>query len=162
MATLRDTQARNILPDSKPLPHRGVKGLSLYPNKNKGQGKWVLRYSSPITKKRRNMGLGAYPAVSIAEAARAAFDAWEQIEKGVDPLEEKAQVKETQQIPDFQTAARLVHAELLPSWRNAKHGQQWINTLENYVFPTLGDLPLDAITPKHIADALRPIWLDIR
>lgn len=158
-ALLRDTQARNMLPNSKPLSHGGVKGLSLHSSKSKGQGKWVLRYTSPVTKKRRHKGLGSYPAVSIAEAARVALELWSQIERGIDPLEEKAKEKERLQIPDFQTAARLVHAENLPTWSNVKHGQQWINTLETYVFPVLGALPLDAIEPRHIADVLRPIWL---
>ena len=90
MAILKDTQARNIKPEDKPKAHGGITGLSLHPSKTKGNGKWVLRYVSPVTSKRRNAGLGAYPSVSIAEAAREEKKMREQIEAGIDPLEEKA------------------------------------------------------------------------
>ena len=72
MAVLTDTKARHIKPDDKPLPHGGITGLTLHPSSVKGRGKWVFRYVSPVTQKRRNAGLGTYPEVSIAEAARAA------------------------------------------------------------------------------------------
>lgn len=160
MAVLKNMQARNIKPDSKALPHGGVTGLVLHPSKKEGHGKWVLRYVSPVTGKRRNAGLGSYPEVGIADAGQAARIMREQIMAGVDPLEEKAKQAEQLQIPTFQEAALTLHAELLPGWKNYKHGQQWINTLTQYIFPSLGSLPLDQIKPKHIADALRPIWLE--
>ena len=160
MAILKDTQARNIKPEDKPKAHGGITGLSLHPSKTKGNGKWVLRYVSPVTSKRRNAGLGAYPSVSIAEAAREAAKMREQIEAGIDPLEEKAHKQKIQSIPTFEDAAKTLHKELLPSWKNAKHGQQWINTLTQYVLPFIGSTPLDKIEPRHIAETLRPIWLD--
>ncbi|MFM5038929.1 Arm DNA-binding domain-containing protein [Aeromonas veronii] len=64
MAILTDTKARNLKPEDKPLPHGGVTGLALHPSTIKGKGKWVLRYVSPITGKRRNAGLGSYPQPS--------------------------------------------------------------------------------------------------
>ena len=45
------------------------------------------------------------------------------------------------------------------SWKNEKHAEQWINTLETYVLPNLGNRRIDAITPGDCADVLRPIWL---
>ncbi|WP_244143474.1 tyrosine-type recombinase/integrase [Paraburkholderia sacchari] len=60
----------------------------------------------------------------------------------------------------FGKAARKVHEELKPGWKNEKHAAQWISTLENYVFPKIGDKPLDAITPADCAEVLRPIWLE--
>lgn len=70
MAVLMDTKARHIKPDDKPLLHGRITGLTLHPSSVKGRGKWVFRYVSPVTQKRRNAGLGTYPEVSIAEAAR--------------------------------------------------------------------------------------------
>ena len=61
MAVLTDTKARHIKPDDKPLPHGGITGLTLHPSSVKGRGKWVFRYVSPVTQKRRNAGLGTYP-----------------------------------------------------------------------------------------------------
>jgi len=63
-------------------------------------------------------------------------------------------------MPSFQQAAEQVHAELKPGWKNAKHAQQWINTLTEYVSPKIGSLPMDQLQPRHMADVLRPIWLE--
>ena len=89
MATLTDTKARNLKPEDKPLPHGGVTGLALHPSTIKGKGKWVLRYVSPITGKRRNAGLGSYPEVSVADAGNQARLMREQLSKGLDPLDMK-------------------------------------------------------------------------
>ncbi|NUA25993.1 tyrosine-type recombinase/integrase [Cupriavidus basilensis] len=160
MVTLTDAKARNLKSDGGALPHGGVTGLVLHPSNTKGQGKWVLRYVSPVTGKRRNAGLGSYPMIGIAEAGKSAQAMREQLARGIDPLEVKASEALKPKTPIFQEAAKTLHGELLPSWKNAKHGQQWINTLTEYAFPTLGSLPLDQIHPRHIADALRPIWLE--
>lgn len=159
MALLTHTKAKHIQPSDKPLPHGGITGLTLHPSSIKGKGKWVLRYMSPVTHKRRNAGLGSYPEVSIADVAIIASTMREQIIKGVDPLELKKSIHEEPAIPTFEIAARKLHTELLPSWKNEKHGKQWISTLEQYVFPTIGSITLDIITPANIADTLRPIWL---
>nr|WP_306785663.1 Arm DNA-binding domain-containing protein [Aeromonas veronii] len=71
-----------------PLPHGGVTGLALHPSTIKGKGKWVLRYVSPITGRRRNAGLGSYPEVSVADAGNQARLMREQLSKGLDPLDE--------------------------------------------------------------------------
>ena len=164
MAILTDTKARNIKPDEKAIPHGGVVGLALHSSKTKGRGKWVLRYVSPVSGKRRNAGLGSYPEVSIADAARLATGMREQLAKGLDPLDERKMASVSTEnavsVPMFEEAARLLHQELLPSWKNFKHGQQWINTLVQYVFPVLGSIRLDCIDPKLLAEVLRPIWLD--
>lgn len=158
MALLTDTKARHIKPNDKPLPHGGVTGLTLHPSSSKGRGKWVLRYVSPVTQKRRNAGLGAYPEISIAEAAKLAQAMREQLAAGEDPLELKKVESQKVAIPTFEDAARQVHADMLPGWKNEKHGKQWISTLEKHVFPFIGNYPLDTITPAHVAEVLRPVW----
>lgn len=160
MAILTDTKARNITAATKPVPHGGVTGLTLHPSGDKGQGKWVLRYVSPVTGKRRNAGLGTYPNVGIADAAKAALLMRELLNAGQDPLVEKASTASKAKVPNFQEAAQTLHGELTPGWKNVKHGQQWINTLTQYAFPHIGKMALDQIQPKHVADVLRPIWLD--
>ncbi|WP_329740723.1 tyrosine-type recombinase/integrase [Dyella sp. A6] len=161
MALLTDTKARSVKPGGTPLAHGGVTGLTLHPSPaHKGQGKWVLRYVSPITKKRRNAGLGSYPDISIAGAAEQARVMRDQIAHGQDPLEVKAAEAAMPRIPTLREAAEVLHRELTPGWKNAKHAQQWINTLTEYAFPLIGQLPIDQVLPRHIAEALRPIWLD--
>jgi integrase len=159
MATLTDAKARNLKPEDGPLPHGGVTGLSLHPSSTKGHGKWVFRFVSPVTGKRRNAGVGSYPDVGIAEAAKRATTMREQLSDGKDPLQERSKVVNEPKIPTFLEAAEQLHADLLPGWKNAKHGQQWINTLTEYAFPTLATKSLAEIQPRDIADALRPIWL---
>ncbi|ALQ61503.1 tyrosine-type recombinase/integrase [Aeromonas hydrophila] len=161
MALLSDAKARSIKPDDKPLPHGGITGLTLHPSTTKGRGKWVLRYVSPVTGKRRNAGLGIYPEISIAEAGNQARLMREQLARGLDPLEIKKEEASKPAIPTVEIAARQVHEQLLPGWRNPKHGKQWISTLEQYAFPVIGRQPINVITPAHIASVLQPIWLEI-
>lgn len=163
MAILKDIQAKAIKPDDKPRPHGAVVGLSLVPSKTKGRGSWRFMFTSPETKKRRETSFGSYPEVGIADAGKQGMAARELIAKGIDPLEERERIKQEQlnvaAIPSFEAASLTLYKELLPSWKNAKHKQQWINTLETYVFPVIGDCSLDSLTPPLIADVLRPIWL---
>lgn len=160
MAVITDAKARNIKPEGAAIPHGGVTGLALHPSKTKGRGKWVLRYVSPVTSKRRNAGLGSYPEVGIAEVAKRATAMRVTLSEGKDPLMEKAQAEDAVKAPTFKEAAEILHKDLLPGWKNPKHGQQWINTLTEYVFPKLGARLLGDIQPADVADALKPIWLD--
>ena len=160
MALLTDTKAKAMKPGDKQIAHGGITGLALEPSPTKGSGKWIFRYVSPTSGKRRKMGLGTYPEVSIAVAGKNAQKYREQLSAGLDPLDEKVATSTAPAIPSFQEAAESIHKELLPGWKNFKHGQQWMNTLIQYAFPTLAKLPLNQIQPRHIADALRPIWLE--
>lgn len=163
MAILKDIQAKTIKPDDKPKAHGAVVGLSLVPSKTKWHGYWRFIFTSPETKKRRESSFGTYPEVGIAEAGKLGFEARELIAKGIDPLEDKKRTELERQnirtIPTFKEAAFILHSELAPSWKNVKHGQQWINTLSTYAFPIIGECTMNSLTPALIADVLRPIWL---
>lgn len=161
MAILTDLKAKRINPDDSPLAHGGVTGLSLWPAKTKGRGKWILRYVSPVTGRRRKAGLGPYPDVGIAEVAVKASAFRVRLANGEDPLEDKEEVSRSvnKVIPCFEEAAYRLYENLLPSWKNKKHGQQWINTLKQYAFPVIGGKPLDAIEVEDIEAVLKPIWL---
>lgn len=54
-----------------------------------------------------------------------------------------------QEIPCFEDIARQVHIEGMPTWKNPKHGQQWINTLEDYAFPKIGRMPVSDIGQRR-------------
>ncbi len=161
MALLTDIKARSISPGTQAVAHGSVTGLTLIPSSTqKGQGKWVLRYVSPVTGKRRNAGLGTYPQVGIAVAGKMAREMREQIAIGQDPLALKAVEANKPKMPTFQQAAEQVHKEIKPGWKNVKHTRQWINTLTDYAFPKIGPVPMDQLQPRHMADVLRPIWLE--
>lgn len=163
MSQLTDTRARSITSKDKPLAAGGVPGLYLFPSSTRGRGKWILRFVSPVTSKRRDMGLGTYPEVGIAAARRAGLEARELIRKGTDPIEYRkaleAEKRSKLELPTFEVAARIVHAEIKVGFKNRKHVDQWLNTLETYAFPVIGFRLVTELKAADFAEALRPIWL---
>lgn len=159
MAVITNMQAKAIKQGDKPIPHGGVPGLRLMPTNTKGKGRWELRYTSPVTGKRRDAGLGAFPEVSIVAAKQKAEEYRQHIADCIDPLDVKRQKRQTQHILTFQDAALRRHADSLPTW-GEDHARKWIGSLQKHIFPVMGTMPLDAITPAHIAEALRPLWID--
>lgn len=121
----------------------------------KGKGSWIVRVQA--NGKRRDIGLGSLAELPLADAREAARAIRKEMKAGVDILAERE--KEALVIPTFRAAARLVHEEHKAAWKNGKHQAQWINTLETYVFPTLGDKLVSEIEGPAIRDALAPIWL---
>ena len=126
-------------------------GLHLYISKAGGKS-WVQRIT--IDGRRRDIGLGGYPAVSLAQARKRATDNREAIGHGKDPIAEKRKPAK----PTFSEAARTVHEANKPRWRNGSHTRAWIQTLERHAFPEIGDRPIDAITRSDVLGVLTPIW----
>ena len=159
---LTETKARRIKPGDKSVADGTVTGLRLMPATTNGRGKWQLRFVSPETNRRRDMGLGVYPEVSIADARDRALAARKLIAAGLDPITESRKKKEqaasAAQVPTFKEAARTVHEEYKAVWSNGKHVDQWINTLTTYAFPVIGGRQVDKLKPADFADVLRPIW----
>jgi len=90
--------------------------------------KWTLRFTSPVTGKRRDAGLGVYPQVSIVDAREKALAMRRFLDAGKDPLEERDREQHVASIAaaalTFEKAARELHEELKPGWKNAKHAAQ--------------------------------------
>jgi integrase len=63
-------------------------------------------------------------------------------------------------VPTFEEVARQVHIDRMPTWKNAKHGQQWINTLRDYAFPRIGRMLIDSIDQPEVMMCLAPIWTE--
>lgn len=121
----------------------------------KGSGRWVLRVQSKG--RRREIGLGSLRNVSLADARDAAFVMRKKIAQGIDPVAERK--RDRQAIPTFRKAAELVHEEHEKAWKNGKHQNQWIATLQTYAFPKMGELLVNEIEGPLIRDVLAPIWL---
>lgn len=122
---------------------------------------WVLRFV--LHGKRRRMGLGSYPAVSLAEAREQARLARSQIRAGIDPIEQRSSARETvvaaaAKSLTFAQAAEKFIAAHEDGWSNAKHRLQWVSTLGTYANPVIGQLPVAAIEQRHILQILDPIW----
>ena len=126
-------------------------GLHLYISKA-GRKSWVQRIT--IDRRRRDIGLGAFPSVGLAQAREKAADNRTAVAEGRDPLAEK----HSPAMPTFTEAARAVHAANKPRWRNDKHSASWMQTLERHAMPTLGDTPLDRIDRGDVLRILTPIW----
>ena len=142
------------------LPDGTVKGLWLKSAAKKGRGYWKFRYVSPVTKKRRETGFGAYPDVSIVEARRQANTARDEIRRKQDPIDQrKAAGDVAASAMTFEQAALKMFDQKRAGWKNPKHAQQWINTLNAYVFPIIGSVPVDSLQPDDFRKVLAPIWL---
>lgn len=161
---LTDAKARKVKPGDKPVSDSTITGLYFFPTATIGSAKWILRFVSPQTRKRRDMGLGTYPSVSIREARSAAFEARKLIESGEDPIEQRrrqsAEANQVSSIPSFEIAARNLHLDLAEGYRNKKHRAQWISSLEHYVFPKIGGRLVNELRASDFAACLKPIWLE--
>ena len=129
-------------------------GLFLIVGKG-GAASWIVRVQRDG--KRRDFGLGSAKTITLAVARQRAAETRAQVAMGIDPLAER---KRAAGVPTFKAAAAIVHSETRQSWRNGKHGAQWIRTLETYAFPSIGDVALDQITTGQIRDVLIAIWLE--
>ena len=63
-------------------------------------------------------------------------------------------------VPTFEEVARQVHIERRPTWKNAKHAEQWLHTLRDYTFAKIGRLPVSSIGQPEVLSCLSPIWTE--
>jgi integrase len=120
-----------------------------------GAKRWELR--TVVKGKRCDIGLGGLKLVSLAEAREEARKYRAIARNEGDPLADKRRARAV--VPTFRQAAETVHKDHAKAWKNAKHGDQWINTLKAYAFPAFGDRRVDQIDTPDILRALSPIWL---
>lgn len=122
--------------------------------KPSGTKSWMVRVQKHGN--RRDFGLGSASKVSLAVARERAREVRTWVELGLDPLFER---RKAQGIPTFREATARVLAQHRKTWRNEKHEQQWIRTLEAYAFPHLGNVQVNEITGPMIRNVLAEIWL---
>jgi len=137
----------------------GVAGLAMQVQ-DSGARSWVLRLS--VAGKRREMGLGGFPDVTLADARRRARDEREKADKGVDPIAERkaaASRMRAEQARAFTfKAAALAYIETHEAgWRNAKHAEQWRNTLAS-TYPVIGQVFVRDVSLPQVLEVLNPIW----
>ncbi|MGH7079247.1 MAG: tyrosine-type recombinase/integrase, partial [Acetobacteraceae bacterium] len=123
----------------------------------RGTKSWLLRFM--LRGKARAMGLGAYPLVGLAEARDKARALRKMLVDGLDPLEEKRR-QEAAKAPaiPFREVADLYIAAHEAGWRNEKHRWQWRNTLDRFVLPVMGELPVVSVATGDVMKALEPLW----
>ena len=138
----------------------GVAGLALQVNQ-RGARSWVLRVQ--IGDKRRDMGLGGFPDVSLAGAREAAREARAKVRNGVDPVADSRALRSAMkadqaQAKTFEFCALAYIDTHEAGWRNAKHAQQWRNTLGTYAYPVIGDVLVRDIGLPLVLAVLEPNW----
>ncbi len=120
---------------------------------------WLFRFKQ--AGKGRLMGLGPFPDVGLAEAREKAEAARKERQAGIDPLAVRRASRATQAASTARTFAQVAEQWLAAhegEYRNAKHRAQVRTTLATYAFPTLGAMPVAAITTGDVLTALRPVW----
>jgi integrase len=129
---------------------------------------WLFRYTREG--KMREMGLGPASGPSVVSLANARMKArklHDMVREGFDPLLEREAAREAKaaqaklaeiRLMTFRDVAGAYIAAHEASWRNAKHRQQWSNTLETYAHPILGDLPVADVDTGAVMRVLEPIW----
>lgn len=138
----------------------GVAGLALQVTAT-GARSWILQ--ARIGDKRRDIGLGAFPGVTLAKAREKAQEARDEIVKGIDPIEQRRAAKSALQASHaaqktfMQCALAYIDAKA-PEFRNAKHLQQWTSTLQTYACPVMGNLLVRDVGLPQVLAVLTPIW----
>lgn len=131
-----------------------VAGLRLLV-KTTGARSWVLR--TMIGARRAELGLGGFPSVTLAQAIDYAREALGQIRAGTDPAAVRRSKRVTVEWTFKKTAEAYITAHE-PSWKNAKHGQQWTNTLQAYAYPVFGQKHVRDVSKADVLAAIEPIW----
>ena len=153
IAPLTDTKVRTVKPTEKPQKLFDGGGLFLLVTPTGGK-LWNLKYR--IDGKENRIALGAYPAVSLAEARQKRDQARALLAKGVAPSDTKKAQKAaaTQETETFEVIAREWHAKFSPNWVEA-HSCRILRRLELFVFPFLGSKQIKTITAPELLAVLR-------
>jgi integrase len=129
-----------------------------------GKGSWIFRYK--WNGKSRDMGLGSYPDISLPDARANALEARRVLNAGADPLSEREAAREAHRaVERAAEAKRHSFKSLALEYHQAhsgKHSEKWrkgwVRKMEKYAFPSIGDLPAEAIAVEHVQGLLSPIW----
>src|SRR6476620_688354 len=135
-------------------------GLYLQVSAN-GSKSWLFRFKT--CGRTRYMGLGSLRTISLAKAREAVSKCRELQLQGIDPIAQRDGLRAAARLDAVKT---MTFDECLDAyiaahkagWRNAKHGMQWVNTLDTYVSPVFGKLAVQAVDVALVTQVLEPIW----
>lgn len=124
-----------------------------------GARRWIVRVTVKGQKNmkgaplRTDFGLGGADVVTLNHARERALEYRRMAKSGLNP-----RFNAKREVPSFEELSRQVHIDRLPTWKNPKHGQQWLNTLREYAFPKIGRMPVDSIGQPEVLMCLSPLW----
>lgn len=152
---------QQVLKVRKPGRYRDGHGLYLQVTQA-GVKSWIVRYM--ICGRARHMGIGPFPAVGLAEARQLALSFRNQIRlQQIDPLEARAAQRAANRLArakqlSFKACAEAFIDTYRAGCKNEKHAWQWTRSLELYVYPIMGDVPVGEIDTPLVIRTLEPIW----
>jgi integrase len=154
--------ARAVQTLRKPGMHLDGRGLYLRigPRGNKS---WIYRFA--LGGKTRDMGLGPYPDIALAEARERAATQRKLRLDGTDPIAARQAGQQQAKLDaakamTFKACAEAYIAAHQAGWKNPKHAAQWPATLGAYVYPAFGALPVQAVDVGLVMKAIEPIWTE--
>jgi integrase len=126
-----------------------------------GSRSWVFFFTR--AGKRREMGLGPYPDMTLEQAREAALEKRRVVKAGDDPIEarravERDKLAQAAKAMTFAQAAEACVEAKRAGWRNAKHANQWVSTLDTYALPVLGKLDVAVVDTALMLKVLEPMW----
>ena len=132
--------------------------LRVAPNGGKG---WIFRFA--LLGRTRDAGLGPYPAVSLVRAREEAEKCRRMVAAGVDPISTRNEQREASRAESakamtFEQCATSFIASHEVGWKSKKHAAIWRSSLKRYVYPVMGNLPVQTIDTGLVMKALEPIW----
>ena len=153
MKDLTALEIKNLEPQAKTLRIADGRGRGLYlVVRPSGSKAWVQRIM--VDGKRADIGLGGFPAVSLAKAREKSLEVRAAVADGRDPRAERRRPA----LPTFREAAELYIKANAPTWRNGKTAQDMRTRLDAYVYPVLGGACIDRVTRGDVLAVLEPIW----
>lgn len=144
--------ARGVATQTKIGRHADGNNLYLSISANGGR-RWVYLYRRDG--RLREKGLGSATTVSLKDARLAAEAVRKQLREGIDPIDSKVKPVTAK---TFSECAEAFIASNEKAWKNAKHRDQWKNTLKTYAEPHIGKLPIDRISVDDVLKVVEPIW----
>lgn len=153
--TIHKLTARQVASLAEPGYYADGGNLYLQVSKS-GSKSWIIRYS--FGGRKRDYGAGSVRDVPLARAREKASEVRALLADGIDPMERREEAKARGIGMPFKACAEAYIEANRSGWKNAKHADQWVNTLTTYAFPTIGKRDVRTITTEHVMAVLQPIW----
>jgi len=158
LAVINGKLTKKLVENLGPGRHGDGSGLYLVVDPS-GARRWIVRVTVKGQKNRKgaplrtDFGLGGADVVTLNQARERALEYRRMAKSGLNP-----RFNAQREVPTFEELSKQVHIDRLPTWKNPKHGQQWLNTLRDYAFPKIGRMPVDSIGQPEVLMCLSPIW----
>lgn len=129
-----------------------------------GSRSWIFRYM--LRGRSRDMGLGSFPDITLADARAESASARVLCKQGIDPIgrrdsQRAAQRVEKARAVTFKDCASLYFEANKGAWRNRQHARDWDHSLSNHAFPKIGGVPVADVDVAQVLKVLEPMWMAV-